>query len=461
MSGQDFSDAGGSDEDGVVAPLGGIFDGYEGFRQVQPDHLSEAARSSTIVLDTNVLLDLYRSLQQTREENIAKLRKISPRLLMPAQVQSEFWRNRDQVIRDIIERDSAEGLREAQRKAATALTAWGKQTLSKDEANVLRAELDAAFQQVLTKLRSGGHGLKLTGALTDTNLDPILTEIEKLYDKRVGRPFSADRLAELVQEGRTRFARRIPPGYMDAAKADETEEGTGDFLIWEQLVAHARATGQDILFVTRDLKEDWWRLGKLNAPIGPRVELINEMRDRAGVGLLLAEPSQFWAALADAFPELPTSQSTVDDVERLGEEADADGWLPWTAEMWDALLARLEDSSYPIRVAVLREAASSPDGFIPRQRVYDLGGYDQTRLLVGFTKPIIGATRELVANGDLPAGLEPALRAQYLRPGKAEGFLVPPSVVESADQKRATHTRLARSAASARSASSSSSGVAP
>ncbi|MEU4528028.1 PIN-like domain-containing protein [Micromonospora ureilytica] len=424
----------GPEETGMVGPLGGIFDGFEGFRQVKPEDMVEAVRSSTVALDTNVLLDLYRSLKQTREENIEALREVGPRLFMPAQVQSEFWRNRDQVIRDVIDRDSAEGLREAQRKARTVLNAWGKQILSKSEADTLRNELDAAFQQVITKLRSGGHGLKLSGALKDTTLDPVLQEVDVLFDGRVGLPFAADRLAELVQEGQARFARRVPPGYMDADKANQVEEGTGDFLVWEQLVAHAQATGRDILFVTRDVKEDWWRLGELGSPIGPRVELINEMRDRAGVGLLLAEPPEFWAALSEAFPALPSSQSTVDDAERLGEEADIDGSLPWTSEMWEALLSRLEDSAYPIRVAVLREAASSPEGFIPRQRVYEIGDYDQNRLLVGFTKPIIGATRKLVADGELPAGLEPALRAHYLRPGKAEGFLVPRSVVESAGQ---------------------------
>ncbi|TQJ20785.1 hypothetical protein FBZ33_0989 [Micromonospora sp. A202] len=424
----------GPEETRIVGPLGGIFDGFEGFRQVKPEDLVEAVRSSTVALDTNVLLDLYRSLKQTREENIEALHEVGPRLFMPAQVQSEFWRNRDQVIRGVIDRDSAEGLREAQRKARTVLNAWGKQILSKAEADTLRNELDAAFQQVITKLRSGGHGLKMSGALKDTTLDPVLQEVEALFDGRVGLPFAADRLAELVQEGQARFARRVPPGYMDADKANQIEEGTGDFLIWEQLVAHAQATGRDILFVTRDVKEDWWRLGELGSPIGPRVELINEMRDRAGVGLLLAEPPELWAALSEAFPALPTSQSTVDDAERLGEEADIDGSLPWTSEMWEALLSRLEDSAYPIRVAVLREAASSPEGFIPRHRVYEIGDYDQNRLLVGFTKPIIGATRKLIADGELPAGLEPALRAHYLRPGKAEGFLVPRSVVESAGQ---------------------------
>ncbi|TDC01456.1 hypothetical protein E1091_02820 [Micromonospora fluostatini] len=379
----------------AAGPLGGIFDGFEAYRRIESADLERAVRSSVVALDTNVLLDLYRVLKATRDDNLKALWKIADRLFMPAQVQREFWRNRDQVILDVIARDSAKELQQAQQTARLALGAWGRQSMSQAEATVLQGELDSAFKEVRKKLQAGGEGLKLNAALKDVELDPVLKDLGGIFAGRVGHPFSDERLTELVAEGRRRFARLIPPGYLDAEKANQVEEGTGDFLLWEQLIAYARA-----------------------------------------------EPAQLWEALLEAYPDLPINQSTVDDTERLSEDADVEGSTPWTMGMWETLLSRLEDSAYPKRVAVLRAAARDPEGFIPREQVYKICGYDPAkRLLVGFTRPVIGATRELVASGELPAGLEPALRAHYLRPGKAEGFLVPRSVVEiHTDQIRGVST---------------------
>ncbi|MEU1396971.1 PIN-like domain-containing protein [Micromonospora zamorensis] len=419
----------GPDPAATLGSLAGLYDGYEAYRRTEPEELDQVVQFGIVALDTNVLLDLYRYAKRSREESIKALEAIAPRLFMPAQVQEEFWRNRDQVIREIVRRNPLAGVRDAKRSALAALSDWGRNTMSDDDVDALKKEMEATFNQVLAKMQPSGQGLHLRAALSDVKADAVLGHLEVLFGGRVGRPFDKDRLVELVAEGRARFARRIPPGYMDADKADQSEEGTGDFLIWEQLIAQAKEARKDIVFVTRDLKEDWWRLDAVNSPIGPRVELVNEMRDRAGVRFLLAAPGDLWDVVSEKFKDVPMSQSTVNDAEQLSEDADVDVLLPWSPGMWEVLLARLEESGYPVRVAVLREAAGDPDGFIPRQRVYELGEYDSGRLLVGFTRPIAGATRDLIASGDLPAGLEPALRAQYLKPGKAEGFVVPRSVV--------------------------------
>ncbi|MFG3696358.1 PIN-like domain-containing protein [Micromonospora sp. NPDC047620] len=410
--------------------LGGIFDGFEGYRSVERADLDRVLRSGIVALDTNLLLDLYRYSKSAREQVFAALEAVPAALFMPAQVQKEFWRNRDQVIREVIATNSVSGLREARKKASGELASWGTRTMSESEAKELHDLLDAAFRQVIARVEQGGSGLNLRAALRDIADDPVLGRLAALFQGRVGRPFTAERLTELVAAGRQRYARRIPPGYMDADKPGQQEEGTGDYLVWEQLIQRASAEGKDLLFVTRDRKEDWWRLDAAREPIGPRVELINEMADRAGVRFYMAVPEDFLEAASEAF-EVEVSESTLDTTERLAEEPEPDGPVPWSRELFETLLSRLEESGYPLRATVLREAARDAKGFVPRQRVYELGEYHDGRLLVGFTRPVMGAMRDLVATGSLPEGLEPALRAHYLRPGKAEGFVVPRSVVES------------------------------
>ncbi|MER5703391.1 PIN domain-containing protein [Micromonospora sp. NPDC002296] len=410
--------------------LSGLFDGFESYRNVERADLNGVLRSGIVALDTNLLLDLYRYSKDAREQVFSALEAVAPALFMPAQVQREFWRNRDEVIRRVIATNSVAGLQEARKKALAEMDSWATRTMPGSEAVDKRALLEKAFGEAIAYVKKGGSGLNLRAALKNVDEDTVLDKLLALFNGRVGRPFDAERQADLVAIGRQRFASRVPPGYMDADKPEQQEEGTGDFLLWEQLIQHAAAEKKDLLFVTRDRKEDWWRLDATREPIGPRVELVNEMAERAGVGFFMAVPEEFLEAASAAF-HVEVSQRTLDTTERLAGETEPDGPMPWSWEQFEILLSRLEESGYPLRAKVLREAAEDPNGFVPRQRVYELGKYPEDRLLVGFTRPIMGAVRDLVASGSLPEGLEPALRAHYLRPGKAEGFVVPRSIVES------------------------------
>ncbi|MFD4759474.1 PIN-like domain-containing protein [Streptomyces sp. NPDC058439] len=51
-----------------------------------------------VVLDTNVLLNLYRSNARTRQDTLAVLTRLRDRLWVPHQVLTEFWRNREQKL---------------------------------------------------------------------------------------------------------------------------------------------------------------------------------------------------------------------------------------------------------------------------------------------------------------------------------------------------------------------------
>jgi predicted nucleic acid-binding protein len=56
--------------------------------------------SGLVVIDTNVLLNLYRYNDQTRDDLLSVLRRLGERLWIPRQVVEEFWRNREAVLRD-------------------------------------------------------------------------------------------------------------------------------------------------------------------------------------------------------------------------------------------------------------------------------------------------------------------------------------------------------------------------
>src|SRR5438105_2793430 len=70
----------------------GIFGhGLESYRTVTDAGYRSLLTSGLIVLDTNVLLNLYRYHQQTRRELLDVLAKVGDHLWIPHHVMVEFW----------------------------------------------------------------------------------------------------------------------------------------------------------------------------------------------------------------------------------------------------------------------------------------------------------------------------------------------------------------------------------
>ena len=76
---------------------------------------------------------------------------------------------------------------------------------------------------------------------------------------------------------------------------------------------------------------------------------------------------------------------------------------------------------------VIRVAAAK-GGRIDREDVYELCGYDDDRMLRGFTRPAARITRDLQAEGLVSHGVEPALTSIYIGV-KAAAFRIPVEMV--------------------------------
>jgi PIN like domain len=60
---------------------GGIYDDFPGYRQVPEREPADALRSALVVVDANVLLNLYRYNESTRNDPIRVLRHVGDRLV--------------------------------------------------------------------------------------------------------------------------------------------------------------------------------------------------------------------------------------------------------------------------------------------------------------------------------------------------------------------------------------------
>ncbi|MFE7889505.1 PIN-like domain-containing protein [Streptomyces sp. NPDC057412] len=323
-------------EPGAVSdgtPARGIYDCDDAYRTPSQSDYERLFTSGVIVLDTNVLLNLYRSNERTRKDTFAVLRQLKEQIWIPHQVVAEFWRNRDlpsvRGHHKAKARDVCSALDKAARSTKDALDRWLKDVhlVNDSEANRKVDEARDSIAHALVGLKRFIEEQARKDALegtASTQTDPILLELEPLLDGRIGDPFSREEHEVAVREAVRRADEKIPPGYEDIAK--EPDRAAGDYLVWAQLLEEASRRQKDVLLVTGDVKEDWWVSSHGQGPARPRTELRVELRRRAGVELFMLTPSQLLAQ-ADRVYGLKVDQRSVSDL-ATNEYVGSAEWLP-------------------------------------------------------------------------------------------------------------------------------------
>lgn len=410
--------------------MGGIFSGFEGYRSPSDEDLARVLRGGIVALDTNVLLDLYRYGDTARVEFLAVLATIQDSLFVPAQVLIEFWRNRDGVLNEVVASGSKKPLNAPRTTIRTVVNEWGKRTQELEQAASFLRDAEKILDEIEQGMREASGRLDGALALRNTAEDPVLIGLDQLLVGRTGAPIEDSERAALIEAGGLRFDAEVPPGYMDADKHGLTEAGTGDYLIWEELISRGASTHLDVLLVTRDEKPDWWRRDRDFRLLGPRVELVTEMLNRASVSYYMLRPPDFLKA-ATHLLNVAVSDRTIEDASRIASDDETVGDDVWNARTVELLIQRLELYGAWVQAGVINEAASHPDGFVTRAHVFDLAGYAESRQLKGFTRPVKRVVDELIALGEVSEDIDPPLVAIYDGPGKAEGFQVAQSVVET------------------------------
>ncbi len=281
-----------------------------------------------IVLDTNVLLDLYRLPASARDELIAVLDLLKDRLWIPYQVALEFQRRRLSVI--AAERQATEGALSEANELFESLNdrvvslQIDKRGLGLDSRPLVEG-LKAANDKLIEAIRSV-HQAQLDIAVSD----PVRDKLDALLAGRLGSPPSDQAaLDSLSADGQNRYDNKIPPGFADADKEKNPSEAIfyhdglvyqrkfGDLILWRQLIRHAHEDARKVvLFVTSDRKEDWWwrERGKT---IGPRPELAREIGREAGVELFWMYSSVQFLENAKKFTQAQVSDASVTELKEV------------------------------------------------------------------------------------------------------------------------------------------------
>ena len=246
-----------------------------------------------IILDANVLLHIYRLPEAQRNDllMILKSPEVLDRLWIPHQAALEFHRNRLKVISDQI--STSKKFLDTVDKSLNKLFEYINKVIREHHPLIDREHWKKEFNEKTSALKKEYEDAKGNYPISITD-DPLLPEINEIMEGRIGEPLSEAEMIELRKEAKERFAKKIPPGYMDEKNKDE-ERAWGDLILWKQILKQAKEKNSHIIFVLDDMKEDWWL--KIQGHHLPRPELREEFNKTAGKEIDFCSSERFlgWA----------------------------------------------------------------------------------------------------------------------------------------------------------------------
>lgn len=307
-------------------------DTFSGYYQPEESEFSVLWEDCLFVLDANVLLNLYRYSPQTSQVLIDILTQISDRLWIPHQVAFEYQENRLSAIAGQVKvyDEISQILQNTQKNLENSLS---REHLSLDVETLLE-KVKIAFAEIEEDLDQ--HRQQHPDLF---NNDHIRDTITTIFNGKVGGPYSQDELTKFYRAGDERYENKIPPGYEDRKKDGVKRYGNlilkdkyGDLIAWFQIIDKAKSENKPMIFVTDDTKEDWWWIAQ-GKTVGPRPELITEIKNRADVSFYIYTPRSFMLYAGD-YLEIEVTDEIADEVQGITEEKRS-----WKDELVAALVA--------------------------------------------------------------------------------------------------------------------------
>lgn len=202
----------------------------EGWYPKTAEELAKIWDKALFVPDANILLHCVRHPKAVREELLRLFGILRPSIWVPYQVALEFHRNRLDVERsgvdayDQIVRDYEKAIRQA-----------------RDQLRQLRAhptidiELEvSALDAHLTNFKSRIESAR--NAHPDAEIGTVVDRLTELLEDRIGERWPELEVGKIKKEGETRYAAKVPPGYLDAKKDGDEYRKYGDLIVPSRMI---------------------------------------------------------------------------------------------------------------------------------------------------------------------------------------------------------------------------------
>ncbi len=273
------------------------------FYRLEKDEITALWEGCIFAFDANVLLNLYRYSLDTSDNLISILKNFSDRIWIPHQFALEYQRNRMVVI---------EGQRV--KYLGSIKNILGELDVVEELLGNYYGKMPFDLDKLRDELKKSQE--EYPGCTAE---DKMRDEIDALFKDKVGSPFDDKRLSVVVEEGKDRYQKEIPPGYCDASEKDKKDptktKKYGDLIGWLQMIEKAKTEKKPLVFITSERKEDWWQIVK-GKTVGPRHELLKEFQKETGETFHMYDMKRF---LDYAKEKYTVTKKTIDEVTKVDE----------------------------------------------------------------------------------------------------------------------------------------------
>lgn len=275
---------------------------FKQYHQFTEEEFKKLWSECLFVFDTNTLLNMYRYSRKTVDAyfNVLEKLKEKKQLWIPYQVGYEFYENRIEVISEY----------EGSYDSVLCILDKAKKDIEERYKNHPFLDLKEIKKKMDTGLKS--VETEINKAKKDhpkwMEKDDVLGKINSLFEDNIGVNYNEAKLIEIKREGKERYEKKVPPGYKDDKKSEDKKYG--DLILWYQIIDKAKEAKKPIIFISGDVKEDWW-LEKNGKRIMPLPQLKKEMLEKAKV--------DFHIYTADRFLEYYDSKTITINKETINE----------------------------------------------------------------------------------------------------------------------------------------------
>lgn len=262
---------------------------FFGFYSIDEESLRNIwkSKSTLFVFDTNCLLNLYRCEDQTRDDILNVMKEIASRSWIPFQVGFEYQKNRRIVIEESINslnkiQQELESIYKNNILSSCGIKKHLYNSLS-DEIQELQEKIKKPIDDYIQNKISP----RIASKKSISELDIIRNRIDTIIQDKVGSAPTQEKINAINEEGKTRYANKQPPGFMDENKKEssffakvELQDKFGDLYLWKEIIEISKSEKiKNVIFICDDNKKDWWFIqsGKTHGVLESlKTEICNE-----------------------------------------------------------------------------------------------------------------------------------------------------------------------------------------
>lgn len=220
--------------------------------------------SCIIVFDTNVFLNLYRVSPDYADFLLKCLDIVKSYIIVPKTVQIEFnkyskamYYKRQNSIENLI-KESVKLVKRQKDKMLNSCFVMQKRKFPEIE-ELIRC-ISEKYESAEKLMRDYFEDHNDLTQICDTWTSDKPSEFIILLDSNKQVLCSLDYLTlyAICEEGEARYKKQIPPGYKDAKEKDGVRKFC-DLIWWKEILKFAQEHKKDVILVTDDIKEDWWK----------------------------------------------------------------------------------------------------------------------------------------------------------------------------------------------------------